>query len=117
MRSNKKSIFYLICIIFLFLLSGCTVIGNTNLPTFKPVDDSENVIAFYKGVRDYYSHNTGNCIVFFNTKTEKVTKKEESTDLSKLTVAELKEMAKEKGIEGISTMKKADLISALKFQF
>jgi hypothetical protein len=73
MRSNKKSIFYLICTIFLFLLSGCTVIGNTSLPTFEPVDDSENVIAFYKGVRDYYSHNTGNCIVFFNTKTEKVT--------------------------------------------
>lgn len=42
------------------------------------------------------------------------TKAEVSADLSKLTVAELKEMAKEKGIEGISTMKKADLISALK---
>ena len=47
-------------------------------------------------------------------KTENVSKKSETTDLSKLTVAELKEMAKEKGIEGISTMKKADLISALK---
>ena len=47
-------------------------------------------------------------------KTENVSKKAETTDLSKLTVAELKEMAKEKGIEGISTMKKADLISALK---
>lgn len=45
---------------------------------------------------------------------KKETKTEESTDLSKLTVAELKEMAKEKGIDGISTMKKADLISALK---
>ena len=41
-------------------------------------------------------------------------KKAESTDLSKLTVAELKEMAKKKGIEGISSMKKADLINALK---
>ncbi len=34
-------------------------------------------------------------------------------DLSKKTVAELKEMAKAKGIEGISSMKKADLIAAL----
>jgi large subunit ribosomal protein L21 len=36
-----------------------------------------------------------------------------STDLSSQTVAELKEMAKAKGIEGISSMKKADLIAAL----
>ncbi len=36
-----------------------------------------------------------------------------TTDLSKNTVAELKEMAKAKGIEGISAMKKADLIAAL----
>ncbi|WP_298238659.1 50S ribosomal protein L21 [uncultured Algibacter sp.] len=42
------------------------------------------------------------------------TKTAEATqDLSKLTVAELKTMAKAKGIEGISSMKKADLIAAL----
>ncbi len=47
-------------------------------------------------------------------KTEKATPKAEATqDLSKFTVAELKEMAKAKGIEGISSMKKADLIAAL----
>ncbi len=40
-------------------------------------------------------------------------KAEKTTDLSKNTVAELKEMAKAKGIEGISSMKKADLIAAL----
>ena len=37
----------------------------------------------------------------------------ESEDLSKKTVAQLKEMAKAKGITGISSMKKADLIAAL----
>ena len=40
--------------------------------------------------------------------------KEETTDLSKMTVAELREMAKEKGISGVSTMKKAELLDALK---
>ena len=47
-------------------------------------------------------------------KEEKVEAKKESTDLSKLTVAELRDMAKEKGISGVSTMKKAELLDALK---
>ena len=38
---------------------------------------------------------------------------EASQDLSKMTVAQLKDMAKAKGITGISGMKKADLIAAL----
>jgi len=47
-------------------------------------------------------------------KTEKTAvKKEVKTDLSKLTVVKLRDMAKTKKITGYSTMKKADLISAL----
>ena len=40
-------------------------------------------------------------------------KKEATQDLSKFTVAQLKDMAKAKGIEGLSGMKKADIIAAL----
>ena len=53
--------------------------------------------------------------------TKKVTKEVKETkkavkdeDLSKKTVAELKEMAKEKNIAGYTSMKKAELIDALK---
>ena len=47
------------------------------------------------------------------TTTKKETKKEEKVDYSKMTVAELKEIAKEKGI-ATTGMKKADIIEALK---
>ena len=45
---------------------------------------------------------------------KKVEEKVDATDLSKLTVAELKKLAQEKNIEGASTMKKAELLEVLK---
>ena len=46
--------------------------------------------------------------------TKKEIKEEQKNDLSSKTVAELKELAKEKGIENYTNMKKAELIDALK---
>ena len=42
------------------------------------------------------------------------TKKEETKDYSKMNLAELKAVAKEKGVKGYSTMKKEELLSNLK---
>ncbi len=44
---------------------------------------------------------------------KKETKKEEKVDYSSMSVAELKKIAKEKGISGYSTMKKDELVNAL----
>ena len=45
---------------------------------------------------------------------KKVETPQEEIDFSSKTLVELKEMAKDKGIKGYSTMKKADLVQSLK---
>ena len=52
-------------------------------------------------------------VVTKKAESKKASDKKESKDLSSMSLAQLKTLAKDKGITGISSMKKADLIKAL----
>ena len=57
---------------------------------------------------------SGKVVASKNTENKEVkTVKEEKKDYSKMTVAELKDLAKERNITGYTTMKKAELVAAL----
>ena len=74
----------------------------------------DNPKAFTELVKQAKAGLEGKTVKSEVKETKKEEKKEEKIDISKLTVAELKNMAKEKGIKGYTTMKKAELIDALK---
>lgn len=81
------------------------------------INDPENFKELVKVARDGKAGKITKQEVKETKEVKKEEKKEtpkEEQDLSKMTVAELRNLAKEKGIEGTGTMKKADLLAALK---
>ena len=73
----------------------------------------EKALETVKRKEDRFKKND-NKIKKAEVKKEEKAKNEEKQDLSKLTVNELRDLAKTKEIKGYSTMKKAELIDALK---
>ncbi|MDD3453597.1 MAG: Rho termination factor N-terminal domain-containing protein [Bacilli bacterium] len=84
---------------------------NNNKPFNRRFDNKDNNRNFKREVNEAPKANEE-----IKTVKEETTKVvvEKANDISKLTVAELRDLAKDKDIKGYSTMKKAELIDALK---
>ena len=95
-------------------LSKAGVLVNRKMLSELAIDNPKAFTELVNLSKDALNGKVKKVEVKKDVKETKTTKEEVKTDLSKMTVAELKKLAKEKGITGFTTMKKEELLNALK---
>ena len=97
-------------------INGLTKAGieiNRKMLSEMAIDDAKSFTALVETAKKALNGEVNSAKKVESKKVEAKNTDNES-DLSKKTLAELKEIAKEKGIKGYSTMKKEELISSIK---
>ena len=95
-------------------LSKAGVLVNRKMLSELAIDNPKAFTELVNLSKDALNGKVKKVEVKKDVKETKTTKEEVKTDLSKMTVAELKKLAKEKGITRFTTMKKEELLNALK---